>query len=98
MIDFKLDSEGDLKIRNGDFIFDESDQQNIQDIIENAQGDYKSTPFVGVNAQKYLSGSKAALERNIKIQLRNDGFQTDDIVADFDQSGELNIFANAQRN
>lgn len=99
MKDFRLsDSTNDLRISGGDFQTIESDNQHVQDIIENPVGSYKQDILVGVGAMQYLSGSKTKLEYAIKRQLKNDGYSLSELFTQYDQNGQLEIYTNAKRN
>lgn len=74
--DFKLDSDGDIAIENGDFVIAPSDQQHILDIMQSVPGWIKKFPLVGFNPYQYLNGrtSSTDLNKNAKIQLQADGY------------------------
>ena len=90
--DIALDENGDLKIVDGDFVIEESDQQHIMDIFSSFKGEFKEHPLVGFGATKYQKGVKKESEfkRELKIQLENDGYKnpTIDLSEGFDK---LNI-------
>lgn len=81
--DIALDSNGDLEISNGDFVIQQSDQQHVQDIFKAHKGEYKEWPLVGFGASGYLKKttlSKAEFLRNLKVQLRYDGYESPKII------------------
>ena len=72
--DVLLDEDNDLIIANGDFVFDESEEQEIKMILQAVKNDYKQTPELGVDLIKSISasGSSVKLKQDIKINLRMD--------------------------
>ena len=89
--DFKLDTDGDIAIENGDFVIVESDQQHIKDIMESVGGWFKKFPLVGLNPYQYLNARVSATElnKNAKIQLQADGYA--DVVTDLSQDSSNKI-------
>lgn len=75
--DLALDEKGDLKIVDGDFVIEESDQQHVMDIFNSFKGEFKEHPLVGFGATKYLKGNatESEFKRDLKIQLENDVFK-----------------------
>lgn len=78
--DFIVDSNGEMLIANGDFVVGESDQQHIEHILITYKGEWKQNPFVGIGLRSYLKAPKAStvvdqLTKNIRIQMKLDGFQ-----------------------
>ncbi|MDN3621352.1 hypothetical protein QWY81_17930 [Polaribacter undariae] len=89
--DFLLDENGDLRIANGDFVIGDSENQEIEALLVSMKGEFKEFPSVGADFQKLLksrSGQTAAL-KEIKLQLRNDGFDVSNIEID-NESIEVN--------
>lgn len=73
-----LSENGDLAIVKGDFAVGYSDQIHVQNILLAEKGQYRESPLVGVGIRQFLaspvtSRTKAALEREIKLQLEADG-------------------------
>jgi hypothetical protein len=97
--DILLDSDGDLLIENGDFKIGPSDEQHIEDIISAYLGWWKEFPSVGVGIKQYQAGSgvEQTIEREIKLQLKADGYTVDRPSVEFDSSGRLVINPNAIR-
>lgn len=75
--DILLDENLDLIIENGDFKIGASDQQHQEAIIRTWTGQWKEFPFLGVGINFYLGGSglMQELEREIRIQLVDDGYK-----------------------
>lgn len=85
MRDIQLDNNGDLDVRNGDFIIGESDEQHVESILNAAQGTWKQHPLLGANLPKRTKmpitvSSRAKLNKNIKLQLEYDAFTVNSIV------------------
>lgn len=98
-IDFLDDSDGDLKIENGDFIAGNSDNQHIADIIASFPGENKQFPLVGVGVMQYLNSTSRdqQLESSIKQQLESDGYQVNSISLMRDASGKIKISTDSIR-
>jgi hypothetical protein len=69
--------DNDLKIINGDFIIDNSDEQNIENILVSFKGDWKQWPLIGVGIIKYIHSPqtysiKRTIEKEIMLQLKYD--------------------------
>ncbi|MEE9408122.1 MAG: hypothetical protein V3V28_08615 [Polaribacter sp.] len=75
--DIALDENGDLKIVDGDFVIEESDQQHVIDVFNSSAGEFKEFPLVGFGAIKYLKGIKKENEfkRDLIVQLQNVGYE-----------------------
>ena len=97
--DIQLDDNGDLLIRNGDFVIGASDNQHIQDIINASVGWWKEFPLVGVGIANYQSssGAQQQLERSIKVQLEGDGYSIPTISAIQQPDGTFTIIAKPTR-
>lgn len=79
--DFQVDELGDIIIKNGDFVIDESDRQHVEHITIAAPGEYKETPVLGFNAINRIKKTENPLQfkRDLKIQLGFDGYDNPDI-------------------
>lgn len=97
--DIQLDDDGDLLIRNGDFVIGPSDNQHIQDLINASVGWWKEFPLVGVGIENYQgsSGAQQQLERSIKVQLEGDGYSLPTIKAIQEPDGTFTIIAEPTR-
>lgn len=99
--DLLLDDDGDLYIdsNTGDLKISYSDQQHIKDIINANTGWYKQFPLVGVGILNYLnsSGLQQQLEREIKLQLKSDGYAVDRPVITANPDATYTIQPNAER-
>ena len=94
MIDILLTAiDGDLLVKNGDFLFGESDEQNIHDLINDAPGEWKEFLNVGLGINYYLNSrmDKTSITQAVRIQLQNDGFNTDKMVLLFDNINSTEI-------
>ena len=79
--DILLDENNDLLIRNGDFVFGESDQQHIECILSTNPNDWKESPVVGAALIKSLGGSlNGFTKRNVTVQLEADGYALEKII------------------
>ena len=84
--DILLGDDGDLIIKNGDFLVGDSDVQHVNDIIEASPGYYKQFPILGVGIDSYMnsSGKEQQLNNAIRINLESDSYQLNgvDILTD----------------
>lgn len=78
--DFIID--GDLQIKDGDLLLDESEQFHINDIVIQNEGEQKQFPLLGVGALRFLNGSETfdEIKKRIIVQLESDNFQIEEIV------------------
>ncbi|WP_271782228.1 oxidase [Aquimarina algiphila] len=86
--DIARDENNDIKIENGDFVIEASDQQHVQDIFKAHKGEYKQWPLVGFGASRYLKKttlSKAEFLRDLKVQLKYDGYDNPNINGTIEQ-------------
>lgn len=90
--DFISDENGDLLIRDGDFVVDFSDAQHINDILISAPGTWKQHPLVGVDIVSELNApgdgtNINAIRKRIQSQMEFDGLVVEEIklnsLADF---------------
>ena len=74
----------DLEISNGDFVIGNSDQQNVQNIIQAHKGQFYQTPLIGVGILSEMNS--AVTLQNIKNRIRTnlliDGYDPDGIEID----------------
>lgn len=68
----------DLKIRNGDFVVDYSDQQHVDHLLISRQGEYRQSPFLGIGIQDQINApmsekQRQELEKKIKLHIESDG-------------------------
>jgi len=95
--DILIDSNGDLKIANGDFVVGNSSEQNVEQVLLANKGEWKQWPLIGVGITKLLNAPitrsvKKRIEKNIILQLKYDGAKNIDasfkneikITADYD--------------
>lgn len=75
-----LAGDGDLLIKDGDFVIGDSDNQNVKLILEADKGQQRFTPFLGVGIRRQLGGSvDGAVRRDIQLQLQGDGYRAGQI-------------------
>lgn len=85
MEDFQINDQGDLNVDTaaGDFTIGVSDSQNVYDILESFQGEWKEYPAVGVGLIQYLKTENPNNAISIiKQQLQADGFQVSRVSAE----------------
>ena len=73
--DILLNDTGDLKVVNGDFVIDESLDQEIGMILQSNKGEYKEFPAFGLDLIRKLKGniSQAELDQILKTEFKKDG-------------------------
>lgn len=90
MKDILLDSTGELKIENGDFVVGLSENQHQLDILISEHGDFKEHPEIGVGIDKLTSDDEfTSTLIKAKKNLQYDGMRIRNIY--FKQDGELFI-------
>ena len=72
--DILLDDNNDLKILNGDFDFGDSEMQEVGQILQSTQGEWKMTPILGPNLYRFIKSktSKSEIEATVAIHLAID--------------------------
>lgn len=91
-------NEGDLYIKNDDFIFTESDTQHVIDTMNAFAGWWKENPLDGVGLMAYMKGNTNTqeLNRKISIELQADGYKTSSPVVTLSPDGKLIINPNVE--
>jgi hypothetical protein len=91
-------NNGDLYIKNDDFIFAQSDTQHVIDTINAFAGWWKENPLDGVGLMAYIKSNTNAqqLNRKISIELEADGYKTSAPVVTLSVDGQLTINPNAE--
>lgn len=86
MTDFKLNSQGDLAIANGDLVLTEATLQHQADIMWAEKGWWHHTPSLGVGLQSYLNDNAEApgLVASIRQELERDGLTVESVAIGFD--------------
>lgn len=97
-MDLVLDDNQDLVITNGDFVIDDTTEQEVESIITSFQGWWKQFPLIGCGAPSFLGspGDCEPLRRQIRIQLLSDSKQLKSFDYSFDADGNLVINVNGQ--
>lgn len=88
---------GDINISNGDFVINDTTNQEIADILSYANGELKQFPSVGVYLEGYEKGEINGLQNVIKKQLINDGIKVNLLNVNLDASGKLQVQVNGTR-
>lgn len=98
--DIAIGDDGDLVIKDGDFVIAPSDQQHIEDIIQAQPGWWKEFSQVGVGIDDYQqsTGKMAEIASKIKLQLQADGYIVENPNITQAPDGTLTIQPNAYRN
>ena len=90
MKDLLLNKNGDLLIKNGDFVIGESDNQHQLDILLAEKGEFKEYPEIGVGIQEMLSDDDfVEFLIETKKNLEYDGMKINNI--EFTANGKLNV-------
>lgn len=92
MNDFLLDTNGDMLIKNGDFVCGKSDQQQQGLLLMLPKGSIKEHPDATVGLLNYLeSEDNAGLLREVRIRFAQDGMTVKKVG--FAANGNLEIDA-----
>ena len=75
--DFILDNNNDLSIANGDLVIGQSDDQNIQAILQAEKGQFYQFPLLGYGVTRRLYGPFNINEerRDIRQELARDNYR-----------------------
>jgi len=84
--DIVFDSNGDLKVVNGDLSIEQSDDQNIETILESAKGNIYQFPLIGYGIYGKIGTpyNKSTEESEITEELRKDYYEPSFIEIDDD--------------
>lgn len=95
--------DGDIAIKNGDFVLAEADDsqqeycQHAADILLDSPGQWYQSPLVGVGLSHAINGqNNPLLKSNIIQQLRDDNFKINQIVTTF-VGGELDLLVDVNK-
>ncbi len=78
MNDLLLDENYDLLIKDGDFVIDDSSQQDIDLIIQSIKTEWKQHPEIGFGISDYLKKTTSDLnrfKRDLKVALETDNIK-----------------------
>jgi hypothetical protein len=75
--DFINDEDDDLLIKDGDFVVDASEEQEIAEILKSNPGAWKQNPLTGFGLVKKIRAevSEEEIKKGIDTQLSLDGFR-----------------------
>lgn len=81
MKDFQLDDNHDLKIATGDFVIEDSTDQNVERIFRITPGEIKEHLETGVAIDRAISGNiDRFLDRTIRVQMASDRYAIDKLI------------------
>ncbi len=83
----------------GDFVFVESDNQHIMDILQSLPGYWKNAPTIGAGLQLLLKSklNVGLVESTIKVHLEADGYQVERPLVTKNTNGDFTINPKAVR-
>lgn len=85
-----LEGDGDLIVRDGDFVIGDSDQQNVKLLLEADKGQVRFWPLIGAGIRRHLGGPfDDRTRRDIQLQLQADGYSSLIVVYN---NGVLSVF------
>jgi hypothetical protein len=81
--DILRDEQGDLLIKNGDFVIGPSEEQEIATIMTRFPGHTRSSPVIGFGYIKRIKGAESAekIKADLDTHLKLDGFVKVSIVS-----------------
>jgi hypothetical protein len=84
--DLFLDSNNDLTIQNGDWAILQSDDQNIQAIIQASKGQFYQYPLLGYGITARLNSpvQKAKEKRDIRQEMNRDNYNVFTLIIEND--------------
>lgn len=76
-MDYLLNNDGKMIVKNGDFVIGESDGQEIELLLVSNPGDWKENPAVGCSMISLVKSrsTETKIKKVINQQLSNDGFK-----------------------
>ena len=79
--DIMLGEDGDLLIRNGDFVIGDSLTQEVSRILKMNKGELKSDPLLGCNMIELINSeaSQTSIETVVKLNLKRDRKNYNDV-------------------
>lgn len=79
--DFILGDDGDMQVRNGDFVAGESLTQEVALIMLTNKGEIRHDPLCGCDLLKMTNAriTRARFERLVRVQLERDGKNWSDL-------------------
>jgi hypothetical protein len=82
LTDILLNSDGGLRIENGDLVLGRGESQTAALLLETAPGDWRDEPTAGAEAERALSGPRdsVALESRLRRQLDREGITMDGVT------------------
>lgn len=86
MIDLLLDENGDIQFdANGELVYGEAEQQDVELILATRPGDWKEHPTTGVDIQRFVKSreAQATIAREITIQISDDGFKVSKVKVNY---------------
>lgn len=87
--DILFDDTGDLAWIDGDLVWDDSDEQHIQDILTACPGNYSLYPLVGCNIRSQINGTMGTnFVHRVQSQLISDGYTVKSVTV---EDNQLNI-------
>lgn len=97
MDDFILDENGDILVRDGDFVVGNANDQHMNDIIQTVPGEWKESPFVGCDLYRFVSANVTTSEvvAVVKKQLELDTFTVNNI--DVILGENVTVYADAEK-
>lgn len=88
-----LINDGDLDIKDGDFVIGPSEEQEIDFIIRSQKGEWRQWPLIGFGVIKWIRSvfRSSAFKQQLDTELRQDGFSEVDIQ--FGDQGKFRVAA-----
>ena len=87
ILDFLNDVNGDLLIRDGDFVIGRAELKHAKTIIESNKGEIRKNPLLGLGLEKYIGvkeSSLGSLRNRIINELKKARLNVYDIDFDID--------------
>lgn len=75
--DYILDENGDYLINDGDFFYDDSEDQEVYQILQTNPGEWRESPMIGAGFINVLKTEKSDedIKKKIDTALRMDDFK-----------------------
>ncbi len=83
--DFLLDDDNNFSTADGDFVTGNSEDQDVEMLLQIQKGELKESPTIGVGLSRFLkkqNTSLAQIKREIKVGLMADNYKVTDLSVD----------------
>jgi hypothetical protein len=93
-VDFIINDDLDLAIKNGDFVLDESDAQEGRLIMLSTRGNWRQHPLLGIGVMRWINKAitasiERAIQKTVRLQFEYDDKKVQEISLETDTNNRL---------